>query len=121
LRKHKGEYAEAYAARAPWVHRFDLRFTQDFSVNISGRKNTLQFTLDFVNFGNLINSEWGVFQTMSSSNNGQILTYEGMDADRTPSFSMVKDADGNYLKETYSTNYNYNQVWRLQIGARYIF
>ena len=27
LKNHKGEYAEAYAARAPWVHRFDLRIT----------------------------------------------------------------------------------------------
>ncbi|MFS6554760.1 hypothetical protein VPJ68_04550, partial [Parabacteroides distasonis] len=31
LKNHKGEYAEAYAARAPWVHRFDLRITEDFS------------------------------------------------------------------------------------------
>lgn len=121
LSNHKGQYAEAYAARAPWVHRFDLRFTQDFSVNISGQKNTLQFTLDFINFGNLINSEWGVFKNMSSSNNGQILTYEGMDANNTPSFSMVTDDDDNFLKETYSTYYNYSQVWYLQIGARYIF
>ncbi len=121
LNNHKGQYAEAYAARAPWVHRFDLRFTQDFSVNISGQKNTLQFTLDFINFGNLINSKWGVYKNMSSSNNGQILTYEGMDASNTPSFSMVTDDNGDYLKETYSTYYNYGQVWYLQIGARYVF
>ncbi|MDD4673382.1 MAG: carboxypeptidase regulatory-like domain-containing protein [Bacteroidales bacterium] len=121
LNNHKGQYAEAHAARAPWVHRFDLRFTQDFSVNISGQKNTLQLTLDFINFGNLINSKWGVFKTMSSSNYGQILTYEGKDANNTPSFSMAKDDDGNFLKETYSTYSNYSQVWSLQIGARYIF
>lgn len=121
LTKHQGEYAEAYAARAPFVHRFDLRLTQDFSVNISGRKNTLQFTLDFLNFGNLINNEWGVYQTNALSNNGRILRYEGKDANNVPSFSMVKDSDGNFLKETYSTYYNYSQVWQLQIGVRYIF
>lgn len=121
LSKHKGEYAEAYAARSPWVHSFDLRITQDFSLMVSGRKNTLQLSLDFLNFGNLINSEWGVSKTMSPSNYGEILEYEGVDANRNPSFSMGVDDDGNFLKETYTTYYNYNQVWRLQIGVRYIF
>jgi hypothetical protein len=58
---------------------------------------------------------------MFNANNGQILTYEGMDANNVPSFSMVQDNNGNYLKETYSTYYDYNQCWQLQIGARYIF
>jgi hypothetical protein len=38
LSRNKGNYAEAYAARAPWTHRFDLRFAQDFSINIGGQK-----------------------------------------------------------------------------------
>ncbi len=121
LSKHKGEYAEAYAARAPWVHSFDLRLAQNFSINAGDTKHTLQFSLDFLNFGNLINSEWGVEKNMFNSNNGQILTYESRDAGNVPSFSMFKDNDGNYLNETYSTYYNYNQCWQLQLGARYIF
>lgn len=121
LSKHKGGYAEAYAARAPWVHKFDLRFAQDFSVNVGGTKNTLQFSLDFLNFGNLLNSEWGVNKNMFNANNGQILRYEGRDANNVPNFSMVKDSDGNYLSETYSTYYNYNQTWQLQFGVRYFF
>ena len=121
LSKHQGEYAEAYAARAPWVSMFDLRVAQNFSINAGGTKHTLQLTLDFLNFGNLINSQWGVSKNMFNSNNGQILTYEGMDASNVPSFSMVTDDEGNYLNETYSTYYNYNQCWQLQIGARYIF
>jgi hypothetical protein len=121
LKKNQGEYAEAYAARAPWLHRFDLRFAQDFSLNVGGTRNTLQFSLDFLNFGNFINSEWGVSKNMFHANNGRILRYEGRDADNVPSFSMVKDSDGNYLSNTYSTFYNYNQTWRLQLGVRYFF
>jgi hypothetical protein len=121
LSKHQGEYAEAYSARAPWVHSFDLRFAQNFSINTGSTKHTLQLTLDLLNIGNLINSEWGVSKNMFNSNNGQILTYEGVDANNVPSFSMVQDADGNYLTETYSTYYNYSQCWQLQIGARYFF
>jgi len=121
LKNHKGQYAEAYAARAPWVHIFDLRVAQNFSINTGDTKHTLQLTLDLLNFGNLINSNWGVSKNMYSSNNGQILTYEGVDVNNVPSFSMVKDTEGAYLTETYSTYYNYTECWTLLIGARYSF
>jgi hypothetical protein len=119
LSRHQGEYAEAYAARAPWVHNFDLRIAQNFSINTGNTKHTLQLTLDLLNFGNLLNSEWGVSKIMLNS--GQILTYEGMDAGNVPSFSMATDADGNYLTESYYTYSSYTECWYLQIGARYIF
>lgn len=121
LSKNKGSYAEAYSARAPWLHRFDLRFSQDVSAFIGGKKNTLQFTFDILNFGNLLNSEWGVPKNMFAANNGQILRYEGKDENNVPSFSMARDDDGNYLTESYSTFFNYNQLWRLQVGVRYRF
>lgn len=121
LSSNKGEYAEAYAARAPWLNRFDLRVTQDFKMKVGSTINTLQLSLDFLNFGNLINNNWGVEKNMFSANNGQILKYEGVDANNVPSFSMVKDKEGNYLSTSYSTYYNYNQCWSLQLGVRYIF
>lgn len=120
LSSHKGEYAEAYAARAPWVNRFDLRVAREYYFKVAGRTNTLQFSLDCLNVGNLINSEWGVYKTNSGSNNGRILKYEGKDENNVPSFSMVK-AKGEYLTETYSPLFNYTQVWQLQIGVRYSF
>jgi hypothetical protein len=120
LSSHKGQYAEAYAARAPWVNRFDLRIAREYYFNVAGRTNTLQFSLDCLNFGNILNSEWGVYQTNSGANNGRILRYEGKDESNVPSFSMVK-VKGEYPTETYSPIYNYSQVWQLQIGVRYIF
>lgn len=121
LSKHKGEYAEAYAARAPWVSNFDLKLLQDFSVKVGGKSHTLQFNLDILNFGNMLNSEWGVNKTMSASNYGQILKYEGVDDNNVPSFSMAKNSDGEYLSKTYSTYYSYGQCWYLQVGLRYMF
>lgn len=120
LSNHKGEYAESYAARAPWVNRFDLRIAREYYFNVAGRRNTLQISLDALNIGNMLNSEWGVYQTNSGSNNGRILKYEGKDADNVPSFSMAK-VKGEYPTETYSFNYNYGQVWQLQLGVRYSF
>ena len=120
LSNHMGEYAEANAARAPWVNKLDLRFLQDFTVKAGKTNHTLQFSLDILNFGNMLNSEWGVNQNMSSSEYGQILKYEGKDANNIPTYSMVKNNDG-YLTDSYTTNYSYSQCWQMQFGLRYIF
>ncbi len=120
LRKHKGEYAEAYAARAPWVSRLDLRFVQDFSVKAGNTRNTLQLSLDVLNAANLINSKWGVYKNMAASNYGAILKYEGRDANDVPTYSMVKVKDA-YPTKTYDTYLNIGQCWMLQVGLRYIF
>lgn len=102
LKNHKGEYAEAYAARAPWVHRFDLRITEDFSFKAGKTEHHFQLSLDFMNIGNMINSKWGVMKNASSSNGCRILKYEGMDDNKTPIFSMYK-INGEYPTETYSS------------------
>jgi hypothetical protein len=120
LSKHMGEYAEAYCARAPWVNRFDVRIVQDFSVKAGNTTNTLQLSIDLLNAGNFINSEWGVNKNMAASNYGGILKYEGRDDHNVPSFSMVK-VDGEYPTKTYDTYLNISQVWYLQVGLRYIF
>ncbi len=120
LSKHKGEYAEAYAARAPFVNRFDLRLAREYYFKVAGQRNTLQFSLDLMNFGNILNSEWGVYKTNAKSNNGRILKYEGKDENNVPKFSMVK-VGGEYPTETYSPLYNFGQAWQLQIGVRYMF
>ena len=40
----------------------DLSFMQDVFRNIGGKRNSGQFRLDVTNFGNLLNSDWGVSQ-----------------------------------------------------------
>ena len=120
LKNHKGEYAEAYAAHAPWVHRFDLRITEDFSFKAGKTEHHFQLSLDFMNIGNMINSKWGVMKNASSSNGCRILKYEGMDDNKTPIFSMYK-INGEYPTETYSYNRIYTECWKMQVGIRYIF
>lgn len=119
LKNHKGEYAEANAARAPWVHKFDLRILEDFSVKVGKTAHTIQLSADVLNVGNLINSKWGVNKNMAASNYGAILKLEEVNAN-VPSFSMVK-VGGEYPTKTYSTYENYNQCWQLQVGVRYMF
>ncbi len=122
LKNHKGEYAEAYAARAPWVHRFDFRLMEDFEFKIGKTKHNIQLSFDIMNVGNLINSKWGISKTNSVSNNNRILKYEGVTSenDLTPIFSMYK-VNGEYPTKTYDTYQNYSECWKLQVGIRYVF
>ncbi|EAR13796.1 OmpA-related protein [Polaribacter irgensii 23-P] len=120
LKANKGKYAEANAALAPWVHNFDLRILREYYINAGESEHTLQFSCDILNVGNLLNSKWGVTQSTSVSNRGDILKYEGKDSENEPSYSFAK-VSGEYPTETFDYNYNFNQTWRLQIGVKYSF
>ena len=122
LKNHKGQYAEAYAARAPWVHRFDFRLLEDFEFKIGKTKHCFQLSFDIMNVGNLINSKWGISKTNTVSNSNRILKYEGVKSvtDLTPVFSMYK-VNGEYPTKTYDTYQNYSECWKLQVGIRYVF
>ena len=64
LSQHRGEYAKRGAVFLPFVKRLDLSVTQDVFKNIGGRRHSGQFRLDITNFGNLLNSDWGVGQRL---------------------------------------------------------
>lgn len=128
LSKHKGQYADAYAAYAPLVHRFDLRLAQNLNVRTGNTVNTLQVSFDILNFGNMLKNTWGVNKQMiSAANKGQILRFEGVNQDgisgtaddNVPYFSFFSPEK---VSEIY-THYNdvTTQTWRLQFGIRYFF
>lgn len=121
LKNHKGEYAEAYSARAPWVNQFDFRIAQDFGVKVGKQMHKLEVSLDFMNVGNLLNSKWGVAKNLADSNNGRILKYEGKDENNTPIFSLYRNSAGEAPTESWSYIKNYSQCWKLQLGIRYTF
>lgn len=124
LKKHKGQYAEAFGARFPWIHRFDLRLIQDISLLIGKQKNTLQISLDILNVGNLLKDTWGVARKATPSNGGRLLKRQAITADNTPVYLMLPVTEDNqtYLP-THTFDYDKNSVncWQLQIGVRYIF
>ena len=74
LSAHRGEYAQRGAVFLPLLHKLDLSITQDVFKNIKGKRNAGQFRIDIQNFGNLLNSNWGVGQRVIRNN---ILTHAG--------------------------------------------
>ena len=121
LNDHKGQYAEAYSARSPWVHQFDFRWAHDFTLNVGNTKHLLQLSADVENIGNLFHSSWGVAKNMSPANSGAILKYEGKNEANQPTFSLYRDANGNAPTKTWEYNRAWSQAWRIQFGVKYYF
>ncbi|WP_036385482.1 carboxypeptidase regulatory-like domain-containing protein [Muricauda sp. MAR_2010_75] len=109
LSDHRGEYAERYGALAPWRGRWDLKVLQDIKL---APKNTLQLSLDVLNVGNLISSDWGVIDIPT---NQQVLGVT-VDDNNNPTYTF----DPN-LTETFSSDTSLLSRWQAQFGVRYIF
>ncbi len=67
LKEHRGEYAQRGAVFLPLVKRLDFSVSQDLFTSLKGRRHSFQFRVDFINFGNLLNSDWGVSQRLVSN------------------------------------------------------
>ncbi|WP_224483247.1 TonB-dependent receptor [Robertkochia aurantiaca] len=113
LRENRGSYAERYAALAPWRSRWDIKILQDYNFTVAGDKtNTIQLSLDILNFGNLLNSNWGIVQI---PNNLQPVSVS-VDETNTPTYSFNPS-----LTNTFSPLSDVISRWQAQVGLRYIF
>lgn len=109
----RGQYAERYAAIAPWRSRWDLKVLQDFNFNIAGKTNTLQLSVDVLNVGNLLNSDWGLIQLPNS------VQPIGVSVD--PNTNIPTYTFNPNLTKTYSYDSSLASRWQAQFGLRYIF
>ena len=114
LSENRGQYAERYGAVAPWRGRIDLKILQDYNFKVSEDKtNTIQLSLDVLNVGNLINSDWGLIQ---QPNNVQPLGVSVDPDSLVPTYTF----DPN-LEETFNYDTSLLSRWQAQFGLRYIF
>ncbi|MBP2832087.1 TonB-dependent receptor [Aquimarina sp. U1-2] len=113
LRENRGRYAERYGAIAPWRSRVDVKVLQDFNFNINDKTNTIQLSIDVLNIGNLINSDWGLVQ---QPNNAQVL---GVSVDPNTNVPTYTFDEG--VTETFGVDASLQSRWQMQFGLRYIF
>jgi Carboxypeptidase regulatory-like domain len=122
LSTRRGQYAERNASTIPMLHRFDLSVQQDFVVKVKGVNNSLQIRIDILNFGNMVNKDWGVSQRAT---NPAILSYSSTNTAGEPVYklSTQKNLDGTttLIKDTYQWNSSVFDVWTAQLGLRYTF
>jgi outer membrane receptor for ferrienterochelin and colicin len=115
LRESRGEIIERNACRAPWSNRFDFRLAQNLSP--FGRSNA-QLTVDILNVGNLLNSEWGRNDFVNNQADNLLTLVTG---------TNNPDAQGRRLYQSFlprgdrfSTS-NLDSRYQIQLGVRYSF
>ena len=110
----RGQYAERYGAQAPWRGRWDVKFLQDYKIKISEKKtNTIQFSIDVLNIGNLVNSDWGLVQ---QANNTSPIGVSVDPGTLVPTYSFNPNQT-----ETFGYDSSLASRWQMQFGLRYIF
>ncbi len=114
LSKRRGSYTEKYGAVSPGFSQVDLRLLQDLKVKVGKSWNTVQFSIDVQNLGNMLSSNWGVrknatntgyYQPLSVGLAGNVPTYQ-FDPSQTSTFTSSPELISR---------------WQMQLGIRYIF
>lgn len=124
LKGRRGKYAERNGGLYPMLWRADLSFSMDFFINAGGKRNTLQFRADILNFTNMINKDWGLSQGLVQSN-GRLLVSRGVDANGVPQVQFVTTGSGTSTKlldKTFTKNATFGaDTYSIQLGLRYTF
>lgn len=106
LSKHTGEYSKRGGVVMPWQHLLNFRFSQDFYINIGGKRNTISLGLDINNVANMLNRKWGNVKRLNTTN---ILGYDS--SSNTYTFNEPK---WSKYASTVST-------WSAMFSVRYTF
>jgi hypothetical protein len=124
LREHRGEYARRGGRFLPMFNRMDLSVIQNVFRDIGGKRNAGQFRLDITNFGNLLNSDWGVSKRLvvstSAANGAQLLTNPGVDAQGRPSYRLAVISN-ELVRESFQTGTALSDVYQVMFSFRYTF
>ncbi len=147
LNSHRGQYFQRNGETYPFYGTLNLKFVQDFISNIGKNKNSLQFTLDILNFGNLLNRSWGIQKELSVSYDN--ILYGSTNTKGVTSYYMPTvtktNAQGNTIEynaqgiapdgtkgtpnapelflptSTFINEVSTSSVWSMQLGLKYNF
>jgi hypothetical protein len=115
LKTRRGLFTEKYAGESPWFSQVDLRVLQDFNFTAGKKTRTVQISLDVVNLGNLISSQWGVRKYATNSGYFQPISVIGVN-NGVPTYQFDPS-----LKETFIASPDLLSRWQTQLGLRFIF
>ena len=98
---------------APWVNNFDVRLSQELPGFAKDHK--VSFTLDILNFGNLLNKKWGRINEIGFPSNRSFVNFNGLDANGKYIYSMGSTED------LVTRQASGESQWALQATLRYAF
>jgi hypothetical protein len=122
LSSRMGKYAERNGALMPWANKFDVKIQQEFFINVGGKRNTIQVSLDILNVGNLLNKNWGNIYRYNQNNILVMTNNSSVVANGkvVPTFRL-NPYNNAMISETFSKNIGYSSTYAMQLGIRYIF
>lgn len=118
LKKHAGEFMLRNGAYTPWNGRLDMRFMQDFKLKVKDQENKLQFSVDVINVLNLLNSSWGLNQSVVTTSP---LMISGRDAESGKMIVSMRKIGGEYVTKSFQDPSSVAGTWGIQLGLRYLF
>ncbi|MEZ5346492.1 MAG: carboxypeptidase regulatory-like domain-containing protein [Pyrinomonadaceae bacterium] len=117
LSKNRGQYAQRGAAFLPFTTNIDFSVAQDIFVKWGSTKHAFQVRADILNFGNLLNHNWGVGTAFNST---QPLIARGADAQGRALYRL-RNFGSQLIAGPYRDTAGVGDVYRIQIGLRYTF
>jgi hypothetical protein len=117
LSARRGQYTERGGVFLPMTTSMDLSVAQEIFRDLGGQRHGVQVRLDIVNFGNLLNSDWGVGQRLVSN---QPLIPRGADAQGRPLHRM-RVVSNQLMSRSYQQTAGLGDVYQIRFALRYSF
>lgn len=119
LEEYRGQILPRNEFLLPWLNRVDVRIAQNLFTNMVQKGDKIQLTLDILNFGNLIDSDWGIQDNTVSSYGAAVLSRAGA-LSPDPSFQMQRDGT-SLVKAPYRPASSRFTTWSAMFGMKYSF
>jgi hypothetical protein len=118
LRGSKGSVVRRNNSFAKWTNSFDVRMSQEIPGLFAGNKAS--FSLDILNFGNLLNKKWGrINEVAFQSAGGQarsFVDYVGLDAQGRYTYAVRPQVESLELRQAKGES-----QWAVQATVKYEF
>lgn len=118
LSSHRGEYVKRNAIFLPMLYRTDLSVSQEIGRMIGRTSNRLQLRLDILNFFNLVDSHSGAGWRFVSTTP---LIARGADGAGAVRYRLRNNGNQLLAPRSFERTTGFNDVWRMQLGVKYMF
>ena len=114
LNANRGRVAERNGARGPWVNSVDVRISQELPGFFEG--HNAEIALDILNFGNLLNEDWGRIEEYGFPFNRGVVEFGGIDPATGKYVYRFNTPDSTFFRDRTGES-----RWSAQVTFRYRF
>ncbi len=119
LDKYRGQITPRNEFLLPWLNRVDVRISQNLFTDMVQKGDKIAISLDVLNFGNLLNSDWGIQENNVSSYGAAVLGRSG-GLSPDPSFNLLRDGQ-NLVSSPFRQSSSRFTTWSAMLGFKYSF